>query len=295
MKVSSSTPSILASKWPPRFRFVPRYATRSVAIPTPSVTITIHVFISTTESKKDYESREMGGKRGAEDKGDGNKEGILELPLEENLTTLTTVSTVPATTDQFMHTPEFRRHFVEFVHVQTLMALRVATKGWNAAADAKIDERVASGAMIVHGGEDISYDDTGRRMYKRELVTRVILRLNITKAGVYACICTANLVVVDIPEGVESISKYVFALCHGLTTVSCPTTLTSIGEGAFGRCNSLENIDLLHTNLQELGRHAFAYCSELTSMTILDSIQTLDYGVFYFCYKLVPNYIDVTS
>ena len=58
--------------------------------------------------------------------------------------TLTTVPTVPATTDQFMHTPEFRRYFVEFVHVQTLMALRVATKGWNVAADTLIDEGVRS-------------------------------------------------------------------------------------------------------------------------------------------------------
>ena len=49
---------------------------------------------------------------------------------------MTTVSAAPAVTDQFMHTPEFRRHFVEFVHVQTLMALRVAMKGWNAAVDA---------------------------------------------------------------------------------------------------------------------------------------------------------------
>ena len=57
-----------------------------------------------------------------------------------------------------MHTPDFRRHFVEFVHVQTLMALRMATKGWNAAADALIDEGVGSGAMIVHDGKDISYE-----------------------------------------------------------------------------------------------------------------------------------------
>ena len=57
-----------------------------------------------------------------------------------------------------MHTPEFKRQFVEFVHVETLMDLRVATKGWNAAADAKIDEVVLSGKLIVHAGKDFTYE-----------------------------------------------------------------------------------------------------------------------------------------
>ncbi|GMI06476.1 hypothetical protein TrLO_g11806 [Triparma laevis f. longispina] len=53
----------------------------------------------------------------------------------ENPTTLTTVSTVPSTNYQFMHKPEFRSHFVEFVHVQVLMALRFTTKAWKAVAE----------------------------------------------------------------------------------------------------------------------------------------------------------------
>ncbi|GMI10404.1 hypothetical protein TrLO_g9897 [Triparma laevis f. longispina] len=70
----------------------------------------------------------------------------------------TTVSAAPVAADQFMHTPEFRRHFVEFLPVDELMALRLATKGWNAAADALIDEvfASASGAMMVHDGKDTS-------------------------------------------------------------------------------------------------------------------------------------------
>ena len=58
--------------------------------------------------------------------------------MAENLTistTSTTVSTVPATTNQFMHTPKFRRHFADFVHVQTLMALRSTTKVWKVVAE----------------------------------------------------------------------------------------------------------------------------------------------------------------
>ena len=107
-----------------------------------------------SESNEGHEDREIGDIRGLEDEGNEDGEGILEIPPTENLTILTTVSTVPATTDQFIFTPEFRRHFIEFVHVQTLMALRVATKGYWDAADLLIDERVRSGELIVHGGKD---------------------------------------------------------------------------------------------------------------------------------------------
>ncbi|GMH74417.1 hypothetical protein TL16_g06463 [Triparma laevis f. inornata] len=144
-------------------------------------------------------------KRGMDDEEDENEEGILEIPLTENLTISTTVCAAPATTDQFMHTPEFKRHFIEFVHVQTLMALRLATKGWNAAADALIDEGVRSGELMVHDGKDIRYDEAQTRIEGRKLVTRVVFLLNITKVGEYACQYASNLVVVDIPEGVDSI------------------------------------------------------------------------------------------
>jgi len=113
------------------------------------------------------------------------------LPIS---TTVSTVSNVPVTTDQFMYTPNFRRNFVEFVPGDTLMTLRLATKGWKAAADAFIDEGVRSGAMIVHDGKDISYEAE-----RRELVMRAIFLLNITKVGDKACLYAINLVVVDTP------------------------------------------------------------------------------------------------
>ncbi|GMI09820.1 hypothetical protein TrLO_g414 [Triparma laevis f. longispina] len=148
-----------------------------------------------------------------------------------------------------MHTPEFQRHFVGFVHVETMMALRLATKGWNAAADALIDEGVESGELIVHYGKDIAFP-SAEREERYKLVTRMIFRLNVTKVGAHAC-WASNLVVVVIPEGVKSIGGVAFCCCRSLTTVSFPKTLTSVDEYAFDSCSSLDNIDLLHTNLHE--------------------------------------------
>ncbi|GMH92928.1 hypothetical protein TL16_g12492 [Triparma laevis f. inornata] len=243
------------------------------------------------EYNEGNKSRDMSELKGSGDEEKENVEGILDLPLVESLMISTTVSTVPATTDQFMYTPEFRRHFVEFVTGDTLMTLRLATKGWRAAADAFIDEGVKSGAMMVHGGTAISMISDAREE-RHKLVTRVIFLLNITKVGDYACFKARNLVVVDIPEGIESIGKLAFHNCSSLTTVSFPTTLTSIDDYAFTRCTSLENVDLLHTNLQEKGNMAFYECSELKSMTIPDSLQTIGTMVFYHCSKLVPSNVD---
>ncbi|GMH78712.1 hypothetical protein TrLO_g1456 [Triparma laevis f. longispina] len=102
-----------------------------------------------------------------------------------------------------------------------------------------------------------------------------------------------NLVIVDIPEGIESIGRSAFHYCRSLTTVSFPTMLTSIGDNTFFQCSSLDNIDLLHTNLHEFGDWAFCGCSELKSMTIPDSLQTFGRSVFCMCDKLVPSNIDV--
>ena len=176
--------------------------------------------------------------------------------------------------------------------MQTLVALRLATKGWNAAADALIDEGVASGEMMVHGEKDFR---DSIYLWDRKLVTRVIFLLNAIKVGDRACKYTENLVVVDIPEGVEIISECAFFSLESLTTVSFPTTLKSIGKEAFCHCLSLDNVDLLHTNLQELGWRAFCECSELRSMTIPESLQTFGDDVIWDCSKLVRSSINVTT
>ncbi|GMH66961.1 hypothetical protein TL16_g04554 [Triparma laevis f. inornata] len=241
-----------------------------------------------TEYHEGHESREMCSKRGAGDEENQYEEGIIA--------TLRTVSTVPATTDQFMHTTEFRRHFVEYVPDDTLMALRLATKPWMRDIENLLRRIIENGgqrgSMIVHDGNDISRWKVQPRKERRKLATRVVFFLNITKVGERACQFADNLVVVDFPEGVESIGDYAFHCCRSLTIVCFPTTLKSIGDRAFGYCSSLDNVDLLHTNLQELGDLAFEDCYELKTMMIPDSLQTLGAYVFNECSKLVPSKIN---
>ncbi|GMI17586.1 hypothetical protein TrLO_g3928 [Triparma laevis f. longispina] len=170
--------------------------------------------------------------------------------------------------NNFLNTDDFRRLIVPYIPNDALMTIRLALKPWSRVTDEFISDGVESGTMIVHGGEDV---------------------------GEHACEFAAKLVVIEISEGVESIGFNAFGGCECSTTISFPTTLTPIGMQAFYCCTSLESVDLLHTNLQELGEFAFDDCSELKSMTIPDSLQTLGQGVFYSCSKLVPSNVNYNA
>ncbi|GMH83374.1 hypothetical protein TrST_g4361 [Triparma strigata] len=199
--------------------------------------------------------------------------------------------------DDFMHTDDFRRLFVELVMVDTLVALRWLDRKWHTVVEKKLTEFEDEpfGEIIVHGGNDISFEEaiSATKRDRMKQVTKVVFLLNITKIGNYACCKASILVVVDIPEGITIIGQGSFDGCISLKEIKLPKSLTSIGGGSFAHCSSLEEVDLLHTNILELGREVFRYCTSLKEMKVPDSLQTLGDNVFYNCSKLVPSNIDV--
>ncbi|GMH60040.1 hypothetical protein TrST_g7689 [Triparma strigata] len=210
--------------------------------------------------------------------------------------------------DDFMHTDDFRRLFVGFVTVDTLVAMRWLDKKWHKVVEKKLIEfeNEPFGEIIVHGGNDISRDEaySDARKERMKQVTKVIFLLNITKVGNHACYHAVNLVAVDIPEGITSIGVRSFSRCKSLKHIKFPKSLTSAGYGSFRECSSLERVDLLHTNAHELGDQAFLHCTSLREMKVPDSLQRFDdlgeshsgfwvAGVFSGCSKLVPSSIIV--
>jgi hypothetical protein len=202
----------------------------------------------------------------------------------------------PVGGDDFMATDDFRRLFVGFVMVDTLVAMRWLDTKWHKVVEKKLIEFEDEpfGEIIVHGGNDISGEAwSDAREEEMKPVAKVFFLLNITKVGDRACSFASNLVVVDIPEGITIIGTAPFYGCSSLKNIEFPKSLTSIGDGSFGCCSSLEKVDLLHTNVQELGEQAFAKCTSLREMKIPDSLQKFGYNVFWDCSKLVPSDIDI--
>ncbi|GMH97063.1 hypothetical protein TrVE_jg9043 [Triparma verrucosa] len=196
-----------------------------------------------------------------------------------------------------MHTDDFRRLFVDFMMVDTLVTMRWLDRKWHKVVEKKLTdfEDEPFGEIIVHGGNDIILDesDTDVRRVGMKLVTKVVFFLNITKVGDRVCRYANNLVVVDIPEGITIIGLCSFFKYHSLKSIKFPKSLTSIGNYSFSTCSSLEEVDLLHTNVQELGEGAFFNCTSLRATKIPDSLQYVGHYVFFGCSELVPSTIDV--
>lgn len=69
------------------------------------------------------------------------------------------------------------------------------------------------------------------------------------------------------------------------TFVSVPSTVTTIGEGAFAGNTTLQSIEL-PDSLREIGYNAFGDCTALTSVTIPDSVTKVEPGAFKGCSAL---------
>jgi len=68
----------------------------------------------------------------------------------------------------------------------------------------------------------------------------------------------------EIPYGVTSIGDYAFGCCESLESITIPDGVTSIGEGAF-ECCSLESITIPNS-VTSIGSHAFYQCDNLTDV-----------------------------
>ena len=100
-----------------------------------------------------------------------------------------------------------------------------------------------------------------------------------------------------IPAGVEAIGPRTFYISddqafgigisddysdRGLTSVTLPDTLTSIGDQAFRNCSSLTSLTL-PDSLTTIGERVFEGCSGITSLTLPNSLTTIGEAMFYGC------------
>ena len=95
----------------------------------------------------------------------------------------------------------------------------------------------------------------------------------------YGC---SGLTSLTLPSGVTSIGKWAFAGCSGLTSLTIPSSVTSISNYAFTGCSGLTSLTL-PSGVTSIGDYAFQDCSGLTSLTIPSGVTSIGEGVFYGC------------
>lgn len=76
-----------------------------------------------------------------------------------------------------------------------------------------------------------------------------------------------------------------FQYCTGLTSVTIPENIDSIGTSVFINCTSIESVDL-SDSLRAIGVQAFRGCSALVNIEIPANVELIKYSAFYACTSL---------
>jgi len=91
---------------------------------------------------------------------------------------------------------------------------------------------------------------------------------------------------VTILDTVTEIAEYAFYYNNNLTKITIPSSVTTLGEAAFGNCSKLASIDIEGNSLTTIGNHCFRSNSVLTVLKIPESVTSVGAYAFAYCSKL---------
>lgn len=164
----------------------------------------------------------------------------------------------------------------------------------------------ATTIQVIDGLKYIIYTDqnyavlTGNKYTQREIVIPASItwegkKYHVTELGAKSFFDCYNLTSVTIPSSVTSLGQSCFYSC-GLTSVTIPSSVTSLGERCFENCRGLTSVTI-PSSVTRLGGLCFAYCKKLASINIPSSVKSLGEYCFWGCSSLasVTIPLSVTS
>ena len=128
--------------------------------------------------------------------------------------------------------------------------------------------------------------------YCQSLISFVVASNNVTyksdsglllsKDGKMLVVVPGGLTSVTIPDSVTSIGEASFYGCSALTNVIIPNTVTNIGNSAFSHCSGLTSV-IISDGVISIGNAVFSWCHGLSSVTIPESVMRIGEDAFRYC------------
>lgn len=94
-----------------------------------------------------------------------------------------------------------------------------------------------------------------------------------------------GLTSITIPESVTTIGNAAFYLCTKMNNITIPNSVTTIGSQAFNECYRFDNITIPNS-VTSIGGAAFSLCRSLKSVTISNSVTSIASSTFSHCEAL---------
>ena len=124
------------------------------------------------------------------------------------------------------------------------------------------------------------------------LLTNVFIPKNVTSIGEAAFAGCTSLTSIVVEEGnpiydsrencnaiIETATNTLIQGCSSPTSFTIPSSVTSIGSGAFAGCSSLTSV-VIPESVKNIGEKAFLGCTNLTSVTIPNSVTSIGRDAF---------------
>ncbi len=104
----------------------------------------------------------------------------------------------------------------------------------------------------------------------------------------------SGLTSITLPETITSLGESIFLQCQSLASANIPTSITEIPNSLFSRCISLKNITL-PSNTTKIGDTAFDGCNALTSINIPSSVTSIGSNALSNCDALKSIYMNTST